>query len=135
MIHAFLKPSSVVSKLVGEDKFSSSASEFQSSIKAKSRGDLVVFLELGCYIWGDGADLVAPQTRCMSGQIFKEVQSFSQYITKDPPVVETNKAHGSVPHPSYATMIDEKRVVQLLERHISSPKRGEDRVNEILSCL
>ena len=134
MIHAFLKPSSVVSKLVGEDKFSSSSSEFQSSIKSQSRGDLVVFLELGCYIWDAGADadLVPPQTRCMSGQIFKEVQSFSQYITKDPPVVETNKAHGSVPHPSYATMIDEKRVVQLLERHISSPKRGEDRVNEIL---
>ena len=34
MIHAFLKPSSVVSKLVGEGKFSSSSSEFQSSIKA-----------------------------------------------------------------------------------------------------
>ena len=133
MIHAFLKPSSAVSKLIGEDKFSSSSSEFQSSINAcQSRGDLVVFLELGCYIRDTGADLVAPQTQCMSGQIFKEVQSFSRYITKDPPVVETNKAHGSVPHPSYATMIDEKHVVQLLESHISSPKRGNDVVNEIL---
>ena len=131
MIHAFLKPSSVVSKLVGEDKFSSSSSEFQSSIKSQST-NLVVFLELGCYVWDEGADLVAPQTQCMSGQIFKEVQSFSQYITKDPPVVETNKAHGSVPHPSYATMIDEKHVVQLLESHISSPKRGNDQLNEIL---
>ena len=112
MIHAFLKPSSVVSKLVGEDKFSSSSSDFQSSIKAcQPRGDLVVFLELGCYIWDTGADLVAPQTRCMSGQIFKEVQSFSQYITKDPPVVETNKAHDSVPHPSYATSRPSRQAV------------------------
>ena len=133
MIHAFLKPSSVVSKLVGEGKFSSSSSEFQSSIKAcQSKGDLVVLLELGCYIWDTGDTLDAPQTQCMSGQIFKEVQSFSQYITKDPPVVETNKAHGSVPHPSYASMIDEKHVVPLLESHISSPKRGNDNVNEIL---
>lgn len=127
MIHAFLKPSSVVPTLVGEDKFLSSSTEFQSSIKA---GNLVIFLELGCYIWDTGADLVAPQTQCTSGQIFKEVQRFSVYITKDPPVVETNKTHGSVPHPSYATMIDEKHKARCTT--INSPKRGNDHVNEIL---
>ena len=55
-----------------------------------------------------------------------DVDDFQTYITKDPPVVETNKAHGTVPHPSFATMIDENHVVQLLEHHIHSKNRGNE---------
>ena len=138
MIHAFLKPSGSVPKIVGSDVFEASSTEFQSAMKSsESRGDLVLFLELGGYIWNTSSDkclpLIPPQTRhCIAGEVFHEVQNFQSYITKDPPVVETNNEHGSVPHPSFASFIDEAHVVQLLEYHIHSDNRGNDHVNEIL---
>lgn len=140
MIHAFLKPSKP--GLLGDEVFSTSSTEFQSTIMSgEAAGDLVFFLELGCYMWGtlddttrlgDVKDFLSSSARCIGGDIFDEVQDFHDYITKDPPVVETNKAHGKVPHPSFATTIEERRVVELLNRHIHSPDRGNDDVNEIL---
>lgn len=138
MIHAFLKPSTSVPKIVGGKQFEASSADFQSAIKlCESRGDLVLFLELGRYTSSPEANnnksfMMPPQTRHISGEMFHEVQSFQSYIKKDPPVVETNNSHGSVPHPSFATFIDEAHVEQLLQHHIQSDIRGNDDMNEIL---
>mmetsp|Transcript_40624 Transcript_40624/g.85318 ORF Transcript_40624/g.85318 Transcript_40624/m.85318 type:complete len:1056 (-) Transcript_40624:209-3376(-) len=141
MIHAFLKPCthSSLAKIVGDERFSSSSTQFQSTIKSgQEAGKLIFFLELGCYIWGDGntigdmKDLLSSRG-CINGEIFfDENIDFRSYITKDPPVVETNKTHGKVPHPSFATIINKEHVVELLDYHIKSLNRGDDGLNEIL---
>lgn len=144
MIHAFLKPCTTkcLSNILGASTFASSSSEFQSNIQdGESIGSLIFFLELGCYMWNTPNDVsclddimafLSSNTRCISGKVFNEQNDFQTYITKDPPVVETNKAHGTVPHPSFATVISEMHVVKLLQHHIASSSRGNDSTNEIL---
>ena len=136
MIHAFLKPcsSKCWAKIVGDDTFSSTSTQFQSAIKlGDSTGDLAFFLELGCYMWDTPdnviEELISSSSKCIGGEMSNDVDDFQTYIMKDPPVscvIETNKAHGTVPHPSFATMIDENH------DHIHSNNRGNDDVNEIL---
>jgi len=47
----------------------------------------------------------------------------------DPPVVQANKSQGrAIPHPSFATFMDEKNVVTLLKHHIHSDTRGSDEI-------
>ena len=145
MIHAFVKPCTrkSISTIVGSGALASSSRTFLSSIdEAEPRGGLVFFLELGCYKGGDELrdasrlklieKTLLSKARCIGGEYFSEESDFQTHITKDPPVVETNKAHGTVPHPSFATILAEEHLVSLLERHLCSSNRGDDSTNEIL---
>ena len=99
------------------------------------------FLELGLYLWDDRSDATRlDEIQCLvrslnmlDQTIFEEQYPFFDYITRDPPVVETNKKQGKpVPHPSLALVMDQSQSMSLIEQHMSSPDRGEDSVNEIL---
>ena len=92
-------------------------------------------------MWGSSTDssrleaareLLRSNTSCLRGQVFTDEQDFQEYITSDPPVVKTNAEHGSIPHPSFATIINEEHAAKVLEHHINSNNRGNDHVNEIL---
>ena len=91
MIHAFLKPSTSVAKIVGGEEFAASSTDFQSDIKSCASGDLVLFLELGCYIWdtslSDNSNkclsVMPRQRRHIAGEVFHGIQSFQSYITRD----------------------------------------------------
>ena len=145
MIHSFIKPCTeeIIGSIIGADIFSASSSNFKAAIKeGESNDGLVFFLELGCYLWGDQVQdasssmsvkkLLSNKSGCINGEYFSEECDFQTYITKDPPVVETNKAHGSIPHPSFATIISEKHALALLNKHLDSSDRGDDSTNEIL---
>lgn len=146
MIHAFLKPCTkeCIGSILGSDEFAASSNEFKSLIQqGESTKSLVYFLELGSYSWdnrnGDETTsktienlLSSKQDRFLNGEYFTEENDFATYIRKDPPVVETNKEHGQVPHPSFATLIDETKAQKLLDCHLHSNDRGDDKTNEIL---
>ena len=146
MIHAFLKPCTEgsIGSILGSDKFAASSKDFKSLIQTgESKKSLVYFLELGSYSWDNLAvdteasnaieDLLSSRNnRFLNGEYFTEENDFSTYIRKDPPVVETNKEHGTVPHPSFATLIDENHIQNLLDHHLHSNDRGDDKTNEIL---
>lgn len=57
---------------------------------------------------------------------------FYEYLTKPPPVVETNNNHGSIPHPSFAVLVPSNEGTKLIQQHIESSDRGDDSTNEIL---
>ena len=144
MIHAFLKPSkeNTISKLVGKEAFENSSPDFRYNIlRGEMRGEVVYFFELGVYLWSED-DIVSSleeirtqlaSTSVISGQWFEDRHDFYTYITRDPPVVETNKAHGAIPHPSFATIVDCSVAVSILESHLEDKDgRGDDSLNEIL---
>lgn len=141
MIHAFLKPctNDFMSSILDPDAFAASSKEFKNLVQdGESNKSLVYFLELGCYLW-DARDLnaiqkllLSKQNSFLNGEYFTNECDFQTFIRKDPPVVETNKEHGTVPHPSFATLIDEKHAPTLLDHHLGSSERGNDSTNEIL---
>ncbi len=146
MIHAFLKPCTEesIKSILGPNVFAASSSGFKNIIaEGELSNELVFFLELGCYRWNNESQetfnsdtinkILYPQKDSINGEYFFKEEDFESYITKDPPVIKTNKAHGTpVPHPSFATLIDEKHVVSLLKHHLTSSERGNDSTNEIL---
>mmetsp|Transcript_15045 Transcript_15045/g.23346 ORF Transcript_15045/g.23346 Transcript_15045/m.23346 type:complete len:203 (-) Transcript_15045:18-626(-) len=68
----------------------------------------------------------------LGGVYFEEMHDFVNYLRRDPPVVETNKIHGKVPHPSFAVVLSMEATSSLLKRHLASDGRGDDSTNEIL---
>jgi alanine transaminase len=154
MLHAFLKPSTkdCIASVVGNDAYSSSSDEFKNSIDQGGEcGELVYYLELGVYeyVSSDDDDSSASTRKTdqdsidslkktlsglniIGGVYFEENHDFMSYLRREPPVIETNKVHGSVPHPSFATILSEEATTSLLKTHIGSPDRGEDGMNEIL---
>ena len=147
MIHAFLKPctKTTIMSILGPDAFDTSSTKFKELVQdGESNKSLVYFLELGCYLWdglspsisGNCEDIpnlfVSKENSFLNGEYFTNQADFSEYIRKDPPVVETNKEHGKIPHPSFATLIDEDHAPMLLDHHLASDARGDDRTNEIL---
>ena len=143
LIHSFLKPCSQksISTIVGAKKWEASSPDFKANVKSgETRGDVVFFLELGCYIWEDGTSQVPEieahlnsSLQFMDNVVFQETLDFYSYITRDPPVVECNKAHGgSVPHPSFATVVGRADTLGLINLHLESANRGDDSINEIL---
>jgi len=143
MLHAFFKPSTkdCIASIVGNDSYSSSPEEFKTSIDQGGEcGELVYFLELGVYITDDESSRIGVDSlkktlsgfNIIGGVYFEQNHDFMSYLRRDPPVIETNKVHGSVPHPSFATIISGEATTSLLKKHIESPDRGEDGMNEIL---
>ena len=142
MVHSFLKPCVSVPKIAGEKAFAGASQDFRSAMEAGTRnGEVVFFLELAVYLFDKPSDdglvenigaLLRERLGCLESEIFSENLDFCEYIHCDPPVVETNKEHGSIPHPSLATIISREGAMQLIEEHLASPNRGDDRHNEIL---
>mmetsp|Transcript_24366 Transcript_24366/g.37055 ORF Transcript_24366/g.37055 Transcript_24366/m.37055 type:complete len:1065 (+) Transcript_24366:1685-4879(+) len=147
MIHAFLKPctKTSIASILGPDAYDASSTKFKKLVQdGESNKSLVYFLELACYLWGDVSVstlenskgipnlLLSKQNAFLNGEYFTNEADFSSYIRKDPPVVETNNEHGKVPHPSFATLIDEHQAPTLLDYHLASNARGDDSTNEIL---
>ena len=141
MIHAFIKPctKNCIAQLVGEDKFASAKFAFQETI-SQGEGGIVYFLELGVYMHQDSGynDVYTslkealPSLHCIEQTYFEECHDFITYLRRDPPVVETNKSHGSVPHPSFATVLPAEHVSSLVEKHLDSSNTNEHETNEIL---
>ena len=134
-LHAFLKPCTgeCISGLVGKDKYTTASGDFFEAIKdGESKGEVVYFLEVGCYLWDkvdDEQDASAfvddlrTGLRDLNGlgECFEEVFDYYNYITRDPPVVKTNKEHGGqIPHPSMATFIGRDHFDEFVSRHLSS---------------
>ena len=143
MIHAFIKPSNAVANIIGKDTMIHSSTNFQNIIQSEVNEDKIVFfVEFGCYLWNgsqnnDNIDLTEVQMllsklHVIEGLFFEERMDFYSYITRDPPVVETNKKHGCIPHPSFATIVPWNKASSLVEMHLNSDKRGNDETNEIL---
>lgn len=143
MLHAFLNPSTkdCIAGIVGNDSYSSSPEEFKTSIdRGGECGELVYFLELGVYITDDESSRIDVDSlkktlsgfNIIGGVYFEENHDFMSYLRREPPVIETNRVHGSVPQPSFATIISGDATTSLLKKHIESPDRGEDGMNEIL---
>ena len=142
MIHSFLKPCTSVQKIVGDNAFACSSSTFQTAITdGMEAGSTVFFLELAIYLYdneedaklvGDIQEMLLNNLGCLNNEIFTTNQDFAEYIHCDPPVVKTNQEHGSIPHPSLANVISREGAMQLIDQHLASPDRGDDKHNEIL---
>ena len=151
MVHAFLKPCTRESmeSILDPDVFAALSRHLKTVIeKGESNKDLVFFLELGCYIWNGGHNdpsnldvalqlLSSRDVLCFNSNCdyFSRQCDFRSYISRDPPIVETNTAHGAVPHPSFATLIDKQHVVTLLNHRLGSNERGDDSTDEISIIL
>lgn len=144
MIHAFLKPSTrdCIAAIVGEEQFSKSPKEFQEAVHhGGCQNKVLYYLELGFYIWSNSENCsfivedlraVMADMHFLGGVYFEEMHDFVNYLRRDPPVVETNKIHGKVPHPSFAVVVSMEATSSLLTRHLASDGRGDDSTNEIL---
>ena len=104
MIHSFLKPgtSASITQILGRDIYLNQTSrQFKSIIYEEEESDnTVFFLELGLYL-DEKADTSMSEVRnklatlgCIDGATFESILPFYDYLTRDPPVVETNKVHG-----------------------------------------
>lgn len=144
MFHAFLKPSTkdCIANILGNDHYSSSSKVFKTSIEqGEKSGELVYYLELGVYVGDEDKSRrkdigslkkILSELNIIGGLYFEESHDFMSYLRREPPVIETNKVHGSIPHPSFATILPDEATASLLKKHIGSPDRGEDGMNEIL---
>ena len=143
MIHVFVKPSNCVADIVGNEAMKGASANFRNTVKdQKRKQNIVFFIELGCYLWdgeqsnninrADNLQSLLSKIRVIDGNFFQEQMDFYSYITRDPPVVETNKKHGSIPHPSFATIVPYENAPSILEKHLRSESRGDDETNEIL---
>ncbi len=143
MIHAFIKPSISVKDIIGDKTFVDSSKEFKKELQKEVDDEKVVFfIEFGCYLWNNEhkrdnilltkVENLLSKLQVIGGVFFQERMDFYTYITRDPPVVETNKKHGSIPHPSFAITIPLENAPPLIEKHVTSSDRGDDKTNEIL---
>ena len=139
MIHAFIKPCSrsTISKIIGPKKFEASKPEFRQAIdEGEKNGKLVFYLEVARYLQDveefEGGTSKLSTLKCIAGEYFEETLDFFDYVTKDPPVIEINKAVGKVPHPSMVITIEKDNGMEVLRQHIESKDRGNDSFNEIL---
>uniref|UniRef100_A0A6U6CFY4 Uncharacterized protein n=1 Tax=Odontella aurita TaxID=265563 RepID=A0A6U6CFY4_9STRA len=70
----------------------------------------------------DGIESLLSSTirnHCLNGQVFASESDFVEFISRDPPLVETKPMHGGpVPHPSFAATFDERLAPTVLDLHM-----------------
>lgn len=98
MIHTFIKPSTNVKDIIGDEVFKASSQQFRCEFHNQMDEQKVVFfIECGCYVWNDDQSddearlakvrNMLSELSVIDGAFFEERMDFYTYITRDPPVV------------------------------------------------